>query len=443
MTDVSRRLVRGAAAAVPVALVLSLAACSSDTAAGESEASGASAGEVTYPSVPFTAPGEGISLGHDDQAIGSTIPEPLHVGEVQPAKASELLAVAGGFGKLELGVNVIDPATGVAAGRIVVGPGIWDPVIHGFVGEKTSDPAVLAAEVWRPRGSRGAADFTVSTYSGNLLEPSEAMLPDYARVHSRPGSSAVTSDGKYFVTWDDGLYGVRVVDLAAKKESGALQIIGCGPFTWFDGHELYSVCEETRELIQISIDDAGVPTETERAKVLPDDFVSAREVTWAADAKKALLVGGNGDVYVFDFANGLPSSVVAPIGNAGQEGGRFAGNAIDNTGTRVAIEYTDTEIHPHSARGGDVVKIELHDATTFAPVKTLDLAALGLTGIDSMAYSVDGRTLYVLGDGPEVDGETEKTIVGIDAANGNKVSGAPVTGTVDDIGTLLTPQVLR
>ncbi|MBM4516891.1 hypothetical protein GS432_12720 [Rhodococcus hoagii] len=443
MTDASRRLVRGAAAAVPVALVLSLAACSSDAAGNESESSQATAGEVTYPSVPFTAPGAGISLGHDDQAIGSTIPEPLHVGEVQPAKANELLAVAGGFGKLELGVNVIDPATGVAAGRIVVGPGIWDPVIHGFVGEKTSDPAVLAAEVWRPRGSRGAADFTVSTYSGNLLEPSEAMLPDYARVHSRPGSSAVTSDGKYFVTWDDGLYGVRVVDLAAKKESGALQIIGCGPFTWLDGHELYSVCEESRELIRISIDDAGVPTETERTKVLPDDFVSAREVTWAADAKKALLVGGNGDVYVFDFANGLPSSTVAPIGNAGQEGGRFAGNAIDNTGSRIAIEYTDTEIHPHSARGGDVVKIELHDATTFAPVKTLDLPALGLTGIDSLAYAVDGRTLYVLGDGPEVDGETEKTIVGIESATGNKVSTAKVTGTVEDIGTLLTPQVLR
>ncbi|PTR21357.1 hypothetical protein C8K36_11516 [Rhodococcus sp. OK519] len=440
MTVVSRRLVRGAAAAVPVALVLSLAACSSDAAGSEAEPT---AGEVTYPSVPYTAPGEGISLGRDDQAIGTTIPEPLHVGEVQPARSNELLAVAGGFGNLEVGVNVIDPATGVAAGRIVVGPGIWDPVIHGFVGEKTSDPAVLAAEVWRPRGSRGAADFTVTTYSGNLLEPAEALLPDYARVHSRPGSSAVTSDGKYFVTWDDGLYGVRVVDLAAKKESGALQIIGCGPFTWLDGHELYSVCEETRELIQISIDDAGVPTETKRAKVLPGDFVSAREVTWAADAKKALLVGGNGDVYVFDFANGLPSSTVAPIGNAGQDGGRFAGNAIDNTGTRIAIEYTDTEIHPHSARGGDVVKIELHDASTFAPVKTLDLTALGLTGIDSMAYSVDGRTLYVLGEGPEADGETEKTIVGIDASNGDKVSGVPVTGTVEDIGTLITPQVIR
>lgn len=437
MTSRSRRLVRPAAAVVPLALLVTLAGC------GSSGDDANTAGDVTYPTVEFSTPGEGISLGHDDQEIGDTIPETVHVGEIEPIKSTDLIAVAGGFGKLELGVNALDPVTGVAGSRFVVGPGIWDPVIHGFVGETPADPAVLAAEVWRPRGSRGAADFTVSTYSGNLLEPAEVLLPDYARVHSRPGSNAVTSDGKYFVTWDDGLYGVRVVDLAAGKESGALQVIGCGPFTWLDGHELYSVCEDTRELIQISIDDAGVPTETKRAKVLPDDFVSTRKVTWAADAKKALLLSENGDVYVFDFSKGLPESAVTPIGNAGQDGGRFAGNAVDNTGRRLAIEYTDSVVHPHSARGGDVVKIELHDASNFAPVKTLDLAALGLTGITSMAFSVDGGTLYVLGDGPEVDGETTQTIVGVSSATGDRVSSAEITGNVDDFGTLLTPQVLE
>ncbi len=86
------------------------------------------------------------------------------------------------------------------------------------------------------------------------------------------------------------------------------------------------------------------------------------------------------------------------------------------------------------------MKIELHDASTFAPVKTLDLAALGLTGIDSTVFSVDGKTLYVLGSGPEVDGEAKQTIVGIAAASGgDKVSSVEVTGTVEDIGTLLTP----
>lgn len=107
------------------------------------------------------------------------------------------------------------------------------------------------------------------------------------------------------------------------------------------------------------------------------------------------------------------------------------------------IEYTDSVVHPHSARGGDVVKIELHDASNFAPVKTLDLAALGLTGITSMAFSVDGGTLYVLGDGPEVDGETTQTIVGVSSATGDRVSSAEITGNVDDFGTLLTPQVLE
>jgi hypothetical protein len=432
-----KRTSRAVAATVPLALALSLTACSSD------DDSSAAAGEVTYPTVPYTTPGEGISLGHDDQEIGDTIPEPVHVSEIRPAKQNELLAVMGGFGQLELGVNIIDPATGVAAGRIVVGPGIWDPVIHGFVGENSSDPAVLAAEVWRPRGSRGAADFTVTTYSGDLLDPDEIELPDYARVHSRPGSNAVTSDGKYFVTWDDGLYGVRVVDLEAGKESGALQIIGCGPFTWLDGHEIYSVCEDTRELIQISIDDAGVPTETARTKVLPDDFVSTRKVTWAADVKKALLLSANGDVFVFDFSDGLPDSAVTPVGNAGQDSGRFAESAINNTGDRIAVEYTDTAIHPHSARGGDVVKIDLFDAATFAPIRTLDLAALGLTGIASMAFSVDGEILYVVGAGPEVDGASTQKIIGVSASNGEQVSSADVTGTVDDIGTLLTPQVIR
>ncbi|UYP19133.1 hypothetical protein OED52_00605 [Rhodococcus sp. Z13] len=434
-----KRTSRAVAATVPLALALSLAACSSD----DDSTSSAASGEVTYPTVPYTTPGEGISLGHDDQEIGDTIPEPVHVSEIEPASEQDLFAVLRTPGGLEIGVNILDPVTGVAGSRIVVGPGIWSPVIHGFVGESSSDPAVIAGEVWRPRGSRGQADFTVTTYSGDLLDPAEIELPDYARLHSRNGSSAVTSDGKYFVSWDDGLYGVRVVDLEAGKESGALQIIGCGPFTWLDGHELYSVCEDTRELIQISIDDSGVPKETARSKVLPDDFVSNRTVTWAADAKKALLVSATGDVFVFDFSNGLPSEPVAAIGNAGQDSGRFAENAINNTGDRIAIGYTDTDIHPHSIRGGDTVKIDLFDAANFAPIRSLDLAALGLTSIDSMAFSVDGKILYVVGSGPEVDGESAQRIVGVSASDGNQVSSAEVTGTVDDIRSLLTPQVIR
>ncbi|WP_407107815.1 hypothetical protein [Rhodococcus aetherivorans] len=436
MTSRSRRLVRPAAAVVPLALLVTLAGC------GSSGDDANTAGDVAYPTVEFSTPGEGISLGHDDQEIGDTIPEPLHVAEIDPIRRDQLVAVAGGFGKLELGVNVLDPKTGVAGSRIVVGPGIWDPVIHGFVGETPSDPAVLAAEVWRPRGSRGAADFTVSTYSGNLLEPAEALLPDVARVHSRPGSNAVTSDGRYFVTWDDGLYGVRVVDLETKQQSGAVQIVGCGPFTWTVDHEIYSVCEETGELIRISVGDDGVPAETARAKVLPEDFVSARKVGWAAEARKALLVGENGDVYVFDFSNGLPQGAVTPIGNAGQPDGRFASDVIDNTGTRIAIAYTDSPIHPSSARGGDLARIVLSDAANLAPIRSLNLQDLGLTDIASMAFSVDGATFYVLGGNPEGQGEAAQRIVGFDAATGQQVSSAEISGNVEDFTDLLTPEVI-
>ena len=431
-----RTFVRSAAVLVPVTALVVLTGC------GSNDDEPSSSGEVTYQTVPVIPPEDGITVGSEDQEIGE-IPEKVYTNEIDPIGPNELLAVAGGFGKLELGVNVIDPVTGVAGSRIVVGPGIWDPVIHGFVGEQSSDPAVLAAEVWRPRGSRGAADFTVTTYSGNLIEPDEVLLPDYARVHSRPGSNAVTSDGRYFVTWDDGLYGIRVVDLEVKEESGSLQVIGCGPFTWMVGHELYSVCEDAGELLHVGIDDSGVPSETARSAVLPDDFVSNRKAAWAADADSALLVGANGDVYVFDFSDGLPESEVAPIGNAGRDGGRFAENTISADGTRIAIEYTDSVVHPHSARAGDVVRIELFDAEGLATVASLDLEALGLTSIDSTTFSVDGKTLYVLGSGPEQDGESGQKIVGIAAEDGAQVSSADVSGNVDDLGTLLTPQVIE
>lgn len=144
------------------------------------------------------------------------------------------------------------------------------------------------------------------------------------------------------------------------------------------------------ELLHVTIGDDGVPKETARSKVLPEDFVSTRKVTWASKANKALLVSENGDVYVFDFSNGLPQEGVKPIGNAGQDSGRFSENVINADATRLAIAYTDTAIHPDSARGGSLVKIDLSDATTFAPVKSLTLADLGLTDIKSMTFSVDG-----------------------------------------------------
>nr|WP_300397367.1 hypothetical protein [uncultured Rhodococcus sp.] len=426
-----------ALAAAPLAALLALSSCSSSS---DEPAEEASSTEVTYPSVDFTTPGPGIGLGSEDQEISGEFPEPLHVAEIDPIGADQLLGVEGGFGALQLTVNAIDAASGEVTTRVVVGPGIWQPVIHGFVGESASDPAVLAAEVWRPRGSRGDADFTVSTYSGNLLEPKEVALPDVARVHSRDGSHAVTSDGKYFVTWDDGLYGIRVVDLEAGEESGAVQIVGCGPFTWMVGNDLYSVCEDDRELLHVNIGEDGVPTEVGRAKVLPDDFVSARNTTMAVDAESALLIAENGDVFVFDFSEGLPSEPVTPIGNAGDDSGRFAANAINADATRIAVTYTDSIVHPDSGRGGSVAKEVLFDAENLAPVRSYSLADIGIESYSSMAYSVDGGTFYVLGDGAEVDGSAPQKLVGFDSATGEQVSSVELSGNVGAVTSLLTPE---
>ena len=203
------------------------------------------------------------------------------------------------------------------------------------------------------------------------------------------------------------------------------------------------MCEDTRELLQVTISDDGVPTETARSKVLPDDFVSTRKVTWAADAQKALLVSENGDVFVFDFSNGLPKEAVKPIGNAGQDSGRFSENLINADATRLAIEYTDSAIHPDSARGGSIVKIDLFDAATFAPIKSLSLADLGLTDIGSTAFSVDGATFYVLGTGPEVEGSAPQKILGYNATTGEQVSSVDISGNVGDVTGLITPEVLR
>lgn len=396
-------------------------------------------GFVEHPEQPYVAADENTTLGSDDEAIPSAdqIPQQLHVNSIDPIGADEILLV-GTQWSLEVSSQVIDPATGEATAKFATGPGIWDAVIHPFVGETPDDPAVLAQEVWRPRGQRGAADFTITTYSGNLLEPREILMPDYTRAHSRWGSSVVTSDGKYYAFWDDALYGIRVVDLVAGKETSALQVLGCGPFTWAVGHDIYSVCEDKRELIKLSIDDKGQISDAGRAQVLPDDFVSNRHASWAFAANTALLVSANGDVYVFELAGGLPSAEVKPIGNAGQDSGRFDQAIINNPGTSLVISYTDSIIHPHSTDGGSEVKLILSDPTTFKTLATLELADMKLTSIDGVGYSVDGRTLYVVGS----DEEESLAIVGFDALTGAEVSRATIENFTDSPSRIVTPQVI-
>jgi hypothetical protein len=439
------------AIALPLAVLLPLTGCTAfpasspeatDSAAGGE--AGVPAGVVEHRDQPWTPADETTTLGSSDEELPpeDEIPQGLHVGTIDPISAEEMV-ILDGSGSLEIPMQVIDPATGAATARIVSGPGIWNPVIHPFVGETADDPAVLAAEVWRPRGSRGAADFTISTYAGDLLEPDEIVMPDYVRPHSRWGSSVVTDDGRYFVFWDDALYGPRVFDLEAGQETGALELVGCGPFTWADGHDVYSVCENTRELIHLQVQDDGSLEEVGRAEVLPDDFVSNRLTSYADDADKALLVSANGDVFVFDLADGLPDETVAPVGNAGLDSGRFSEYVINSSATSVAISYTDSEIHPHSARSGDTAQVVLYDAATFGTVAALSLATLQLSSIGSHAYSVDGDTLYVHGQSLEdAEGETQLVLVGVDAATGAETSRVVVEDFVGDAGHMLTPQRL-
>jgi hypothetical protein len=397
---------------------------------------------------PTEAPGEvsGDSDGNptvDDPAeeipSAGDIPQELHLGEINPITAADIVIIDDG--DLEYSMQVIDPNTGTAKTKIITGPGIAGPVIHPFVGETSDDPAVLAAEVWRPRGSRGAAEFVISTYSGTLLEPRELLMADDTRLHSSAGSSVVTDDGNYFVSWDDALYGVRVFDLEAGKETGAMAIVGCGPFTWAVGHDIYSVCENSRELLHLAIQDDGSIEEAQRTAVLPEDFVSNRQSSFGFDGDNALLVGANGDVYVFDFSEGLPTDEVSPLGNAGQDSGRFDEAVINNPGTSLAVSYTDSAIHPGSVDGGDTEMVIISDPSSFATIETLTTDSTGLSAIDSFGYSVDGGTLYVQGTGDD-DDEDGLMLVGFDAASGVQTSRVAVPDFVGDADRIITPQVI-
>jgi hypothetical protein len=378
----------------------------------------------------------------DDSAEGipsaDGIPQELHQGVIDPITAADVVLIDDG--DVEYAMQVIDPATGAVKTRIVTGPGIDGPVVHPFVGETPSDPAVLAAEIWRPRGSRGAADFTISTYSGTLLEPRELLMADDTRLHSTRGSSVVTEDGEYFVAWDDALYGVRVFDLDAGKETGSLAVLGCGPFTWAVGRDIFSVCENSRQLLHLAIQEDGSIEEVERAAVLPEDFASNRSASFGFDAAKALLVSANGDVFVFDFSGGLPTNGVSPVGNAGQDGGRFKEAVLNNPATSLAISYTDSEIHPEAEDAGDTVTVILSDPSSFATIQTLTTDSMGISSIDGFGYSVDGATLYVQGTGD--DEEEEVTLIGFDAASGAETSRVTVPEFVGEAAGLLTPQVI-
>lgn len=438
-TMTQRRSFAVAAATVVTALTITGCSSSSSDDDGGEEFDVANGIDTTYefPNVPeVVEPPEGAGIGTEEQEIGEVGDEinTPSVSKVTPIDPDWMITSESR--DAETVYDAIDPETGEIKTRITTGHAIWSDVVHVFTTDNADDPQATAFEVWRPRGSRGAADITISTYSGNLLEPDEINLPKHVRFHSREGSHTIAGGGKYMVSWDDQLVGVRVVDLEEGKLTGELQLVGCGPYTWPVGDKIYSVCENSKELVELTIDDNGEISETGREAVLPEDFTAARTAQFAAESKQGFLINEAGDVYVFDFADGLPTSEVAPIGNIGRDGGRFATESgrITPDGKSFLATYTDTDIHPHSSNGGDTVSFRIFDAATGDEKKLVTKEDMDLDSIDSVSYNNDASLIYALGqaiptgDDAEEDADSVYTLVSLDPETGEVVESVEVTG---------------
>jgi hypothetical protein len=448
-----RRSLAIAATSLTAVTVLALAGCSSSSDDDAEEFDVANGIDTTYefPNVPTVKDvPEGGGLGAEEQEIGEVGDElnTPSVGKVTPINPDWMITVESKDN--EAIYSAIDPETGKIMTRITTGHAIWDDVVHVFTTENADDPQATAFEVWAPRGSRGQSDYTVSTYSGNLLDPQEINLPKHVRFHSREGSHTIAGSGKYLVSWDDQLVGVRVVDLESGELTGELQSVGCGPYTWPVGNKIYSVCENTKELLELTIDDDGKIEETGREKVLPEDFTAARTAKFTTDAKQGFLVNEAGDVYSFDFSDGLPNSEVKLIGNVGKDGGRFATESAQVTpdGRRFLVAYTDSDIHPHSVNGGDVTSFRTFDAATGKETKLVTKEDLELESLDSVAYNYDASLIYVLGEAKpagndaEEDAEPVTTLVSVDSVTGEVKDSVEVTGNGrDDVSGLMAPEV--
>lgn len=448
-----RRSLTAVSASLATVTALILGSCSSSSSDddGSSEFDVANGIETTFefPNVPTVKDTpEGGGLETEDQAVGQ-IGDELNtpsVGKVTPIDPTWMITNESLDN--ESVYDAIDPATGKIMTRITTGHAIWEDIVHVFSTDNADDPQAVAFEKWSPRGSRGESDFTVSTYSGNLLEPAEVNLPRHVRFHSRAGSHTLAGGGKYLVSWDDQLVGVRVVDLESGKLTGELQVVGCGPYTWPVGEKIYSVCENSRELLELTIDDSGQITETGRQKVLPDDFTASRHASFASGTKQGFLINEAGDAYVFDFADGLPTGEVAPVGNVGKEGGRFAAQdyGITPDGKRFFTTYTDSDIHPHSVNGGDTVSFRIFDAVTGDETRLVTTEDTRLDAIDSVAWNADGTLIYVLGTVPgtgDKEGQDITTLVGVDPVSGEVRSSVEVTGygSRDGVSGLMAPEV--
>lgn len=436
----NRSIPTRAATLVAAAAVLATACGSNSTADGEADR-GALADN---PAV--VAPPAGTAMGDQDSAIPVTIPEPIYHGSIAPFGEDVVIArEGGGFGSLTVMWDAIDPATGEVIARIEAGPGETAPVATAFVENDKGLPNILASEIWRPRGKRGAADFTLTWYEGDMHAPEELEMPIDTRIHGIANSYAVTDDGKYWIAFDDAFYGPRVVDLETKQQTSQLPLVGCGPWVWTVGHDIYSVCEESREVVHLSIDEDGVISEVERTQVFPEGWVNSRQGPFASEAKTGMIINPYEEAYLIDVADGIPTAPIEPIGSAHQDGHRMNAQALSADASRAAVAYDVGDLHPSSARAEGVFgNVIVYDTTAgFAPIATLTPQAIGIDSIGGMSFSTDGRTLWVIGKGPEVDGSTPTLLVGFDAATAAKTSSIEVTGAAGSLGTLIVPQQVK
>jgi hypothetical protein len=434
---VKPRVASLAAALGSVVLASSLAACS-----GDSSPSASSSPTFSPSYAGYTTPGADTALGASDEPIPTKIPEALHVGTIPPITADQVM-LGEGTGWSTSAVVIVDPKTGKIVSTIGTASNDWDAIPTAFVGTNPWLPYVLGAEVWHTRGTRGKAEYTLSYYSGTLTDVPEIDLPDDTRMHARVGSKVVTSDGRYFVTWDDLLYGVRVVDLKEKKETGKLRIVGCGPFTWAVGHNIYSICENTKEIIQIGIDSKGVPKVTARKKLLPADVVSDREATFADQVNKAMWISPVGEAYVLDFSNGMPTTAVTSAGNVVTKGFTAGTNRISPDGTRAVVSYQKGNLPEGSVRAEGFGKLVVYDTTGFKPVTTITPAILGGDDVTAISYNTAGTVMYVLAS----SGDKYK-LVGFDAKTGKKVSSVAVApneaaGSAGAFSAMWSPQQIK
>ncbi|MEU6259549.1 hypothetical protein [Streptomyces sp. NPDC047043] len=419
------------ASALVLSLALATTACTGDGGQSKPKAS-PSPSYVTSTGLPYSSPTPGTALGTQDEAVPTKVPEAVHLGSV-PAITADQLLVTEDHGAQTLGIHVVDPKTGKTVSSIDSASVNFWAVNFGIVGRHDGLPTVLAAEDWRPRGMRGKADHVLSFYSGDLLHPAEIKLPDDTRLHAQTQSASLTRDGRYFVAWDDAVFGLRVVDLKARKYTGAVRAVGCGPFTWVVGHDVYTPCNDDGKIIRIHVGDDGVPKVAGSRTVFPKGFAGSRNAAWSSASSTAVMVTPEGDVYRVGLADGLPTGTVEPVGRMKLAEGELPGApVISPDGSRFAVPVT---------KESATTRVETYDTATFKKRFTISAAEAKVGDLSGIVYAATGSTFYTLSSRQAETGASW-LLTGWDPATGKKTGSVTLHTTlaaISGLGNLSAP----